>query len=202
MAQTLIGRGEQWEEAIEQSEAALARFNQSDDLVGQADTVLALGMARRGNDQLDEALTNLEQALTLYQQQQQPLGEADARYELADVFLERQELARALTEFHRSIALVEEVMKTLSTAQQWSTFLRQYSDLYAQTAITAVRLQQDSQARALLTNYARIAGPEDVVKQIQTYSDTIPTSGADMTATEIEENKNLITRLKQLIKGL
>ncbi len=57
-------------------------------------------------------------------------------------------------------------MKTLKTPQQWSIFLRQYPELYAQAAITQVRLNQDAQALTLLQSYARIAGPATVVQQI------------------------------------
>ena len=73
LAQTLIVR-ERWEEAIQRCEEALTRFNQSDDLIGQADTMLALGLAHRENGTLEEATLDLTQALQLYQQQQQPLG--------------------------------------------------------------------------------------------------------------------------------
>src|SRR5437588_2722455 len=108
VAQTLIGR-ERWEEAASRCGEALTRFNQSDDLIGQADTMLALGLAHRGNDELAEASTNFDQALQLYQQQQQPLGEADTRYERAGLWLAQGNVDAANDELSRAIALVEQV---------------------------------------------------------------------------------------------
>lgn len=164
--------------------------------------MLSLGLARRGSGQLDEAQSDLEQALTLYRQQQQPLGEADTQYALAGVWLARHEPAQALTAMNRAIELVEQVMKTLTTAQQWTTFLRQYSELYAQAAITLVLLQQEEQARTLLTGYVRIAGATEIARQIKDYIASIPTGGEEMSREESERNKQLATRLKQLIQGL
>ena len=57
----------------------------------------------------------------------------------------------AMNDLTRAIGLVEQVMNTLSTADQWSTFLHQYTELYAQTAITQVRRNQDSEALSTLS---------------------------------------------------
>jgi tetratricopeptide (TPR) repeat protein len=151
---------------------------------------------------LDEALNHYDQALTLYQQQQQPLGESDTRFERGDVFRMRGDLDAAMNEFSKAIALVERVLKTLSTPQQWSTFLHQYAELYAQAVITEVRLNEDEQARALLTSFVRIAGLPPVEKYLKAYEDSLPTSGENMTEEEIRANKDLIKRLRQIRKGL
>jgi len=204
IAQTLIGR-ERWEEAISRCEEALTRFNQSDDLIGQADTTLSLGLAHRGDGTLEEAETDFELALKLYQQQQQPLGEADTRYERAGIYLAQGKLEAARDELSRAIALVEQVMNTLSMAEQWSTFLQQYTQLYAQAAITLVRLNQDArvpEALAQLRSFGRIAGSHEILRQIKAYEETIPTSGDEMTEDEIRANKDLIKRLGQLRKGV
>jgi tetratricopeptide (TPR) repeat protein len=201
VAQTLIGR-ERWEEAISRCEEALTRFNQSDDLIGQADTMLSLGLTHRGEGILEEAADDFELALKLYQQQQQPLGEADTRYEQAGILLARGSLDAANDELSRAIALVEQVMKTLSMPEQWSTFLQQYTSLYAQAAITLVRLKQNFQAAVQLQSFTRIAGSGEVVQQIKAYEGTIPTSGDEITENEMRANKELIKRLGQLRKGV
>ncbi|MFL5702945.1 MAG: tetratricopeptide repeat protein, partial [Ktedonobacteraceae bacterium] len=201
IAQTLIGR-ELWEEAIQRCEEALTRFNQSDDLIGQADAVLSLGLAHRGNGELEEALNDFNQALHLYQQQQQPLGEADTRYERAGIYLAQSKLDAALAELNRAINLVEQVMKTLSAPQQWSMFLSQYTELYVQTAIAYVRLNQDSQALTLLQTFTHIAGADEARKQIKAYEETVPLVGEELTENEIRMNKDLIKRLGQLRKKL
>ena len=133
--------------------------------------MLALGLAHRGNNEVDEARPHFEQALALYQQQQQPLGEADAHYEIAGIFLLRDALDAAMKELSSAIVLAERVMNTLSTPQQWSTFLKQYAELYAQAAITQIRRRADAEARTLLTSYVRISGASEVVQHIKMYED-------------------------------
>jgi tetratricopeptide (TPR) repeat protein len=201
VAQVLIGR-ELWEEAIHRCEEALTRFNQSDDLIGQADAMLSLGLAHRGNGELEEALSHFDQALRLYQQQQQPLGEADTRYELAGIYLAQANLNAALAELNKAINLVEQVMKTLSTPQQWSMFLSQYTELYVQTAIAYVRQNQDSRALTILQTFTHIAGADEARKQIKAYEETVPLAGEELTENEILMNKDLIKRLGQLRKKL
>ena len=200
-AQVLIGQ-EAWEEAISRCEAALVRFNQCDDLVGQADVMLTFGMAHRGNDQLDEASMHYEQALTLYQQQQQPLGIADVHYERAGVLLERGEFDAAMGELNKAIELVEQVMRTLNTPQQWTTFILQYTDLYALAAVTELRRRQETRARAVLTSFVRVAGASAIVQRLKAYEDAIPTGGSELTEPEIGVNKDLVKRLGQLRKEL
>ena len=181
---------------------ALLRFNQSDDALGKADVLLAQGLAQRGKDEIEEAETLIAQALLLYQQQQQPLGEADAHYERAGIFLARLELENAARELQQAIAPVERVMHTLSTPQQWSLFLHQYAELYAQTAITDVRRNADEQARQLLQNVTRIAGAKEIIQHLKAYEETIQTSGDDISEDEIRANKDLLKRLEQLRKGI
>jgi len=171
-------------------------------LIGQADAMLSLGLAHRGNGELEEALSHFDQALRLYQQQQQPLGEADTRYELAGIYLARANLNAALAELNKAINLVEQVMKTLSTPQQWSMFLSQYTELYVQTAIAYVRQNQDSQALTLLQTFTHIAGAGEARKQIKAYEETVPLAGEELTENEILMNKDLIKRLGQLQKKL
>jgi len=201
LAQTLIGQ-ELWDEAIENGEGAFTRFNQTGDLVGQADTILALGLAQRGKDNLDEAASRFEQAVMLYQQQHRPLGEADARYERAGVFLARGPLDLAINDLSQAIALVERVMNTLSTPEQWSLFLNQYADLYAQAAITEARRNQDSKAKEILSSFARIAGNAAIAQHLKTYEESVPTKGEDLTEDEIRANRDLIRRIRELRRSL
>src|SRR5205085_6175938 len=69
-------------------------------------------------------------------------------------------ISEAREEFSRAITLVEQVMRTMSIPQQWRTFLRQYAELYAQQAITLVRLQQDAQALTQAQSFADIRSEE------------------------------------------
>jgi NAD/NADP transhydrogenase alpha subunit len=107
-----------------------------------------------------------------------------------------------MNDLNEAITLVERVMHTLSSAQQWSTFLHQYTELYAQAAITEVRRNQDSQAHAILSSFARIAGKDAIVQQIKAYEDTIPTRGDEVTEDEARANTDLVKRLAELRKRL
>ena len=102
---------------------------------------------------------------------------------------------RALTD---TIALVERVMNTLSLPDQRRAFLQQYAELYALTAITLVRRDQDAPAKQTLASYTRIAGSRAVIDYIKAYETQIPVAGEDISETEVSANKNLVKRLKQL----
>jgi hypothetical protein len=201
VCQTLIGR-EQWDEAIEDGNGALLRFNQADDQLGRADAELALGLAYRGKEAMDEALKHLDEALTLYQQQPQPLGEIDVRNERAGIFLNREELQSALAESERASTLIQRILATLSQAEQRRLFLRQYSEFYAQKALILARLQRDSEAQTDLNNFARIAGSDQLKLHLQAFEDSIPVQDTELTESQLAENQALLKRVKQLRKGL
>ena len=93
-------------------------------------------------------------------------------------------------------------MQSISKPEQWSMFLRQYAELYAETAITDIRRNQDEQAHLLLQNFARIAGTQEIVRHMQTYEDAMPTSGAEVTEEELRHNIDLVARIRQVRKGL
>ncbi len=164
--------------------------------------MLSLGLAHRGNGELEEASTDFDHALRLYQQQQRPLGEADAHYERAGIYLAQANLDAAISELNNAITLVERVMKTLSSPQQWGMFLKQYTELYVQTAIAYVRKNQDAQAASLLQAFVRIAGSSEAIKQIKAYEETVPLAGEELTESEIRMNKELVKRLERLRKSL
>jgi tetratricopeptide (TPR) repeat protein len=201
IAQTLIGRG-QWDEAIEHCEGASTRFNQSGNLIGEADTTFALGLAPRGKDNLQDAARNFEQAVTLYQQHHLPLGESDARYERAGIMLAGEQFDLAMNDLNQAIALVEQVMNTLSSPDQWSTFLHQYTELYAHAAITEVRRNQDTKARSILSSFIRITGKDPIIQYIKAYEDSILTTSDEMSENEAQANSLLVKRLRALRKSL
>jgi hypothetical protein len=93
-------------------------------------------------------------------------------------------------------------MNTMSMPQRRSMFLRQYAELYTQSAITMVRLNRDTAALDQLQAFAQIAGAAAIVRHITAYEETIPTSGDDMTEDEIRVNKDLVKRLELLRKKL
>ncbi len=201
VAQVNIGQ-ERWDEALENSAAALLRFNQTGDMLGQADAQLTHGLAHSSKDELDEALTDFEQALNLYQRQNRPLGIADARFALGALFMTQGKLEQARDEQTKAISQVERVMNTLRTPQQWSTFLRQYAKQYAESALCDLRRNQDEQARTLLQNFVRIAGTSDLVRNLKTYEDTIPTASEELSEEELRTNRELVRRLERLRKSL
>jgi tetratricopeptide (TPR) repeat protein len=164
--------------------------------------MLTLGLAQRGNGSLEEASADFDMALKLYQEQQQTLGEADTRYERAGIFLARGELDAAFDELSRAIGLVDQVMNSMSMPQRRSLFLRQYAELYTQSAITMVRLNRDTAALDQLQAVAQIVGGATIVRHITAYEETIPASGDDMGEDEIRVNKDLVKRLEQLRKKL
>ena len=138
----------------------------------------------------------------MYQQQRQPLGESDARYERAGILLAREQLDLARNDLTRAIELVERVMHTLRSPEQWSMFLHQYAELYAQAAIAAVRRNRDAEALAILSSFARIAGEDAIVQHIKDYENSVPTSGDELTEDEVAANKDLVRRLRELRKRL
>jgi len=164
--------------------------------------MITLGLAHSGDASLEEASADFEMALKLYQEQQQPLGEADTRYGRAGLCLAQGKLEDASDELNRAIGLVEQVMRSMSIPQQWSMFLRQYTQFYAQAAITLVRLNRDAEALVQLQSFARVAGAGAIVQQIKAYEETIPTSGDQLMEDEIRANKDLVKRLNQLRKKL
>ena len=101
-----------------------------------------------------------------------------------------------------AIALVERVTGTLPLPDQQRSFLQQYAELYALTAITQVRRDQDAAAQQVLGAYARIAGSRGVSDYIKAYEAQLPVGGEDVSAEEAQANKNLLKRLKQLRKFL
>jgi tetratricopeptide (TPR) repeat protein len=201
VAQVNLGQ-QRWDEAIENCDAAILRLTQAGDLLGQADALLTRGLAHRGKDELDEALQDYEQALKLYHQERRPLGVADTRSARAGIFFLRGDLERARDEQAKAITQVEHVMQTLKTPQLWSSFLRQYADLYAQTAVTDLRRNRDDEARTLLQNFARIAGTAELAQQLKMYEDNLPTSSEDLSEEEIRANKDLAKRIAQIRRGL
>jgi tetratricopeptide (TPR) repeat protein len=201
VAQTLVGQ-QAWEQAREHGEGALTRFQQSDDQPGQADAQFTLGLALHGSGETQVALNHLEQALALYRQQQQPLGEADTLFELAGINLEQGQPEQALRALTDAIALVERVRGTLPRPEQQRAFLQQYAELYTLTAITQVEREQEAAARQVLESYARMAGSRALSDYMQAYEDQLSAADEDVSAEEVQANKNLAKRLKQLRKTL
>ena len=171
-------------------------------MIGLADAMLTRGLAYSAKDAQDEALADFEQALKLYHQQRRPLGVADTRSARARIFLLRGNLPQARDEQAKAITQVERVMQGLRSAQQWATFLRQYAQLYVETAVTDMRSGADEQARARLQAYVRIAGSGELKQFLQEYEEAIPTSGDELSEEELRSNKDLVKRLGQLRKGL
>jgi tetratricopeptide (TPR) repeat protein len=201
IAQTLIGKGE-WNDALEHCDVAKTRFHQSGNQIGEADEIFTTGLAYRGNDSLQEAASNFEQAVQLYQAYHLPLQEADALYERAGVFIQDNRLDDALHDFTRAISLVEEVMHTLSKAEQWNTFLRQYTELYAQTAIIQVRSNHESEALSTLSSFIRITGRDLIQHYLQDYENSILATSDDVSEDEAQANSKLVKRLRTLRKNL
>jgi tetratricopeptide (TPR) repeat protein len=201
VAQVNIGQ-QLWDEAIANSDAALLRFKQVGDLPAQASALLTRGLAHRGKDELEEAMLDFEEALHLYHQAHNPLGVVDTRSARAGIYFLRGDLDQARDEQTKAITQVERVMNTIGTPQQWSTFLQQYAELYAQTAITDIRRGQEEQARTLLQNFAQVAGLVALKQRLLVYINDIPTTGEELSEEELASNKDLVRRIEQVRKGL
>ncbi|HXZ06026.1 MAG TPA: hypothetical protein VEH81_14425, partial [Ktedonobacteraceae bacterium] len=169
---------------------------------GEADTTFTLGLAYRGNGDLQEAARNLEQAVILYEQYHLPLGEADARFERSGILLENEQFDLAIHDLTRTITLVEQVMNTLSSADQWSLFLHQYTELYAQTAITQVRRNQDNQALLTLSSFERITGRDPIMHYLMDYEKSILATIDEMSENDAQANSELVKRLRTIRKKL
>ena len=130
------------------------------------------------------------------------MDESDARYERAGITLASGQFDLAMDDLAQAIALVEQVMHTLSSPNQLSTFLHQYTELYAQAAITEVRRNHDSQAYSILSSFAHIAGRDAIKQQIKAYEDSIPGIGDEVSEDEAYANNELIKRLRALHKRL
>ena len=112
----------------------------------------------------------------------------------------------AMNDFTRAIALVEQVMNTLSSADQWSTFLHQYTELYAQAAITQVRRNQDSQALSTLSSFVRITGRDPIMHYLMAYENSILATTDEMSENEAQTNteagKTFENITQELMKGV
>jgi len=138
----------------------------------------------------------------LYERYHLPLSEADARYERAVIMLLNEQYDLAMNDLTRAIGLVEQVMNTLSTADQWSTFLNQFTELYAQTAITEVRRNQESEALSTIASFVRIIGREPIIDYLTAYENSILSSTNEMSENEARTNTELVKRLRTLRKSL
>src|SRR5262249_7940021 len=156
------------------------RFQQASDLLDRADALLVRGLVHRSKDETDTALADFEDALKLYHEQRRPLGIADGCFACGSIYLLHGDLEQARKEQEKAIAQVERVMHTISNPHHWGTFLRQYAEQYAETIITDIRRQQDTQARTLLQHFIRIARKADIEKHLKAYQDTLPTEGEDL----------------------
>jgi len=107
-----------------------------------------------------------------------------------------------MNDLTRAIGLVEQVMNTLSTADQWSTFLNQFTELYAQTAITEVRRNQESEALSTIASFVRIIGREPIIDYLTAYENSILSSTNEMSENEARTNTELVKRLRTLRKSL
>jgi vacuolar-type H+-ATPase catalytic subunit A/Vma1 len=114
----------------------------------------------------------------------------------------RGELERARDEQSKAITQVEKVMNSLSRPQEWSSFLQQYAELYAQTALTDVRLQQEEQARELIRNFVQIAGSQELKSSLSRYIADIPNNDENMSEEEQRENQELVKKIEHLRKQL
>src|SRR5207247_1555878 len=137
-----------------------------------------------------------------YEQYHLPLSEADARYERAGIMLLDEQFDLAMNDLTRAIGLVEQVMNTLSTADQWGMFLHQYTELYAQAAITEVRRNQDSEALSTLASFVRITGRDPIIQYLMSYENSILASTDEMSENEARTNTELVRRLRTLRKKL
>ena len=183
----------------------MTRFQQSDDLAGQAEALFTSGLAYQGKEQSDEASSRFTQALALYQQMQQPLGEADVRYQQANLLLEAGNFESAKREFARAIALVEHVSQTLHAPEELSRFLQQYAELYAQSALITLQEGKEERAREQLSSYTRIAGPAGttaVARYLQAYETSIQVKGEGLSYQEQLENASFVKKIKKLRKDL
>jgi hypothetical protein len=110
----------------------------------------------------------------------------------------RGDFERARDEQSKAIIQVERVMNSISTPQRWGTFLRQYAEQYAETAITDMRQHNDEQASILLQGFVRIAGSTELLQHLQAYEAAIPIGGEELSAEDIQTNTDLVKRLAQL----
>ena len=108
----------------------------------------------------------------------------------------------AMNDLTRAIALVEQVMNSLSSVDQWSTFLHQYTELYAQTAITEVIRNQDSEAISTLSSFVRITGRDPIMQYLLAYENSILATNDEMSENEAQTNSDLVKRLRTLRKKL
>ena len=93
-------------------------------------------------------------------------------------------------------------MHTLSKAEQWNTFLRQYTELYAQTAIIQVRSNHESEALSTLSSFIRITGRDLIQHYLQDYENSILATSDDVSEDEAQANSKLVKRLRTLRKNL
>jgi len=90
----------------------------------------------------------------------------------------------------------------LTSAVQWRMFLRQYTELYAQAAITQLRRNQDDEALSTLTSFVRITGRDPIMDYLMAYENSVLASTDEMSENETQTNTRLVKRLRTLRKSL
>ena len=81
-------------------------------------------------------------------------------------------------------------------------FLRQYTELYAQAAITQLRRNQDDEALSTLTSFVRITGRDSIMDYLMAYENSVLASTDEMSENETQTNTRLVKRLRTLRKSL
>ena len=161
-------------------------------------TLLALGDARRQNDEPEPARQAYTAAIKLYTACESPLGEAEAARAEASLLLENAETEAANGRFARAMELVERVGDGLRDAEGKQSFYDSYAALYAEAIVAAARESNEARASELARTYAGRAGRAGKAAANQ----SLRQAEQAITARVPEQSKEDVERNKAIAKTL
>ncbi len=107
---------ERWKEAKEVGEKILSNLRRLHDQLGEADTVLVLGVVAARQGESEEARSNYEAALKIYQQTGYRRGEANTLWELGNLLTLLGDFEETRSEYEKALEIYQSLDEKLGEA--------------------------------------------------------------------------------------
>jgi tetratricopeptide (TPR) repeat protein len=105
-----------WKEAKEVGRRILSSLNRVKDQLGEADTLLMMGMLAVQTGDFEKARPHYERALTIYQQIDHKLGEANMFWKLGELIMLSGDFEKARSHYERALTIHQHIGRRISEA--------------------------------------------------------------------------------------
>jgi len=105
-----------WEETKEVGNKILSNLKRLQDQLGEADTLMVLGVVAVQTGNLEEARSKYEKALAIYQNIGYKRGEANTLWELGDLIMLLGDLDEARSKYEKALAIYQNIGENLGEA--------------------------------------------------------------------------------------